>query len=105
MINKWQTNNNQQKKKKKTCKIVNFAVPADHLVKWKWNKKKNEYLDLAQELKKLLNKKVTFIPNVIDAFGTLIKGLIQGLEDLEIKGRVETIQASERVRTITFTFG
>ena len=29
--------------------------------------------------------KVTFIPIVIDALGTVTKGLIQGLEDLEIK--------------------
>ena len=36
--------------------------------------------------------KVTFIPNVISALGTVTKGLIQGLEELEIIGRVETIR-------------
>ena len=36
--------------------------------------------------------KVTVIPPVISALGTVTKGLIKGLEDLEIKGRVETIQ-------------
>ena len=39
-------------KKKRTCKIVDFAVPADHRVKLKENEEKNKYLDLARELKK-----------------------------------------------------
>ena len=34
------------------------------------------------------------IPIVIGAFGTFTKGLVQGLEDLEIRGRVETIQTT-----------
>ena len=36
--------------------------------------------------------KVTIEPNVIGAFGTTTKGLLKGLEDLEVGGRVETIQ-------------
>ena len=36
--------------------------------------------------------KVTIIPIVIGAFGTVTKGLQKGLEDLEVGGRVETIQ-------------
>ena len=36
--------------------------------------------------------KVTVIPIVIGALGTVTLGLAQGLEDLEIRGRVETIQ-------------
>ena len=40
-----------QKKKKKTCKIVDFAVPADHRIKLKECEKKDKYLDLARELK------------------------------------------------------
>ena len=36
--------------------------------------------------------KVTFIPIVTGDLDTLTKELIQGLEDLEIRGRVETIQ-------------
>ena len=39
-------------KKKRTCWIVDFDVPADHRVKWKENKNKDKYLDLARELKK-----------------------------------------------------
>ena len=53
---------------------------------------KNKYLDLARELKKLWNTQVTIIPIVIGAFGTITKELLKGLEDLEVSGRVETIQ-------------
>ena len=35
--------------------------------------------------------KVTIIPIVIGALGTVNKGLLKGLEDLEVGGRVETI--------------
>ena len=35
--------------------------------------------------------KVMIIPIVIGALGTFTEGLIQGLEEWEIKGQVETI--------------
>ena len=56
---------------KRTCKIVDFAVPADHRIKLKECEMKDKYLDLARELKKLWNAKVTIIP--IGAFGTITK--------------------------------
>ena len=40
-------------KKKRISKIVDFAVPADHRIKLKESEKKDKYLDLARELKKL----------------------------------------------------
>ena len=55
---------------------MDFAVPADHRVKLKENEKKDKYLDLAKELKKLWNMKVTVIPIVIGALGTVTKGLV-----------------------------
>ena len=82
---------NNQQKKKKIYKIVDFAVPADNRIRLKECEKKDKYLDLARELKKLWNVKVTIIPIVIGAFGTVTKGLLKGLEDLEVGGRVETI--------------
>ena len=86
-------------KKKRTCKIVDFAVPADHRIKLKECEKKNKYLDLTTELeKKLWNMQVTIIPIVIGAFGTVTKGLLKGLEDLEVGGRVETIQTTALLR-------
>ena len=74
---------------------------------WPHNKIERErkegitYLDLARELKKLANMKMMIIPIVIGAFGTVTKGLIQGLEDLEIRGRVETIQ-TRSARILSF---
>ena len=80
--------------KKRICKIVNFAIPADHRINLTKSEKKYKYLDLARELKKLWNKKVTIVPIVIGALGTITKGLLKGLEDLEGGGRVETIQTT-----------
>ena len=42
---------------------------------------------------------VTIIPIVIDTFGTVTKGLLMGLEDLEVGGRVEAIQTTTLLRT------
>ena len=78
-------------KKKRTCKIVDFADPADHRIKLKECEKKDKYIDLARELKKLCNMQMTIIPIVIGAFGTVTKGLQKGLEDLQVGRRVETI--------------
>ena len=63
------------------CKIVNFGFPADHRIKLKENEKKDKYLHLARELKKLWNMKVTIVTIVIGVFGTIAKGLLKGLED------------------------
>ena len=57
------------------------------IIKLKECGKKDKYLDLARELKKLWNTQVTIIPIVIGAFGTVTKGLLKGLEDLEVGGR------------------
>ena len=89
----------KKKKKKRICKIVDFAVPADHRIDLKECEMKDKYLDLARNLKKLGNMKVTIVPIVIGAFVTITKGLLKGLEDLEVGGRVETIQMTALLRT------
>ena len=70
---------------------MDFAIPADHRVKLKECEKKAKYLDLARELKKLWNMKVELIP--------IAFGLVQGLEDFEIKGRVEPIQTTTLLKS------
>ena len=87
-------------KKKRTCKIVDFVVSVDHWIKLKECEKKNEYLDLTKDLKKLWNIKVTIIPIVICAFGTVTKGLLKGLEDLEVGSRVEIIPTTGLLTTV-----
>ena len=57
------------------------------------------YLDIAKGLKQLWNMKMTITPIVIIAFGTVIKGLVQGLKDLRIRGRVETLQTTALLRS------
>ena len=42
---------------------------------------------------------VTIIPIVIGSFGTVTIGLLKGLEDLKVGGRVEIIQTTALLRT------
>ena len=70
--------------------------PQEKLV---WRTQKD--CDLARELKNLWNMKVTIIPIVIGAFGTVTKWLLKGLEDLEVGGRVETIQTTALLKKIS----
>ena len=79
---------------------MKFAVPAVHRIKLKICEKKDKYLDLARGLKKLWNMQVTIILIVIGAYGTVTKGLLKGLEDLEVGGRVKTTQTTILLRTV-----
>ena len=99
MLKKKTGPHNNQQKNKRICKIVDFAVPVDQRINLKESEKKDKYLDLARELKKLWNMKVTIVPIVVGALGTIIRGLLKGLEDLEVGGRVETIQTTALLRT------
>ena len=49
---------------------MDFAGPADNRVKLKECEKRDKYLDITKELKKLWNMKVTIIPIVIGALGS-----------------------------------
>ena len=51
-------------------------------------------MDLARELKKLWDLKVTIVPILIGNFGTVTKGLLKGLAEFEVGGREETIQTT-----------
>ena len=81
------------------CRIVEFGIPADHRVKLKESEKKDKYVDLAREPKKPMEQKVTVILIVIGSLSTVTKSLVQRLEDLEIGGRVETIQTTALLRS------
>ena len=87
------------KKKKENLQNCRLYCPGGPQINMKESEKKDKYLDLARKLKKLWNMKVTIVPIVIGAFGTITKGLLKGLEDLEIGGRVETIQMTALLRT------
>ena len=61
-----------------------IIVQADHRIKLKECEKKDKYLDLARELKKLWNMKVTIITIVIGALVTVTKRLRKGLADWKL---------------------
>ena len=74
--------------KKRTCQIVDF----DNRVKFEEREKRDKYRDFGSELENLWNIKVTVISIVMGALGTIPNGLVQGLEYLEIREQVATIQ-------------
>ena len=49
--------------------------------------------------------KVPIIPIVIGAFDIVNKGLLKGLEDLEIRGRLATIKTTTLLRTVRILRG
>ena len=67
--------------------MVDFSVLDDLRIKLKESEKKDKYLDIAKKLNKnLWNMKMTIILIAIGAFGTVTKGLLKRLEDLEVGG-------------------
>ena len=92
IINNKKKKKKKKEKKKRTCRIVDFVVPADKRVKLKESEKRVKFIDLARELKQLWN-------NVTGVVDTVTKRLVQGLEDLEIRGRVKTIQIRVLLRS------
>ena len=80
---------------------MDFALPADHSVKLKENEKKDKCLNFVMELKNLGKLKITVVPIVIGTLAWVTKELIQGLEDLEIRTRVDTIQTKTFMRSAT----
>ena len=82
----------RKEKKKRTCCLVDFAVSADHKVKIKESKKRDEYLDLDRVLKKkLLSMRMILIP-IFEK--TIPRSFERGMEELEIRGQIETIQTT-----------
>ena len=88
--------------RQKTENLLNCgpAILADHRVKLKEGETRDKNLDLARELKKLCNMKVTVIPIVINMLGTVTKRLVKRLEKLEIRTQVETIQTIALLRRV-----
>ena len=59
----------------------------------------DKYWDLARELKiKLWNMKLMVVSVVVSALGTVTRSLKKRLGELEIKGKIETIQTTALLR-------
>ena len=66
---------------------MDFAVWEDHQVKLKEHEKEISTKILQENWKNYCDMKVTLIPIVIGALGTVTKELLKRQEDLEIKGQ------------------
>ena len=104
--NKWYMHNPASVLENDMHKLLwDFDIQTNHVISARRpdfiviKKKKLQNWGLAKELKKLWNMKVIVIPIMIGAFGTVTKGLLKGLEDLEIRRRVATIQTTVLFRT------
>ena len=91
-------NQQQQQQKRELAKLW-ILLSQLTTVKLKESEKKDKYIDLTGEMKKLWNMKVTVIPIDIGAPGTVTKDLVKGLEELQIRGWVETIQTAALLRS------
>ena len=89
----------QQQKIKENLQNCGLRCPGWTQNKIERSEKKDMSLDLVRELKKLWAMKVTVIPIVIGALGSVTKGLVKGCEDLEIRRRVEIIQTAALLRS------
>ena len=95
----WDTNGRKTKlnlnyQDKTTCYLADFAVAADHREQRERSERLEKFLDLAKESKKLWNMKVMVILIVAGTLGMLKKRL----EELEIRGRIKTIQITALIR-------
>ena len=81
-------------KEKKTCKIIDFAVPADYRLCQKEREKIEKYQDLKRELQTLWDLKVSIVPIVIGALGTIPKTLKQRLKELGVNIKPDQFQTS-----------
>ena len=77
---------------KNLCQIIDFACAYDRRVDTKELEKKKHYQDLAQELKKIWNKKVKVIPLVIGTLGTTLRKLRKWLKELGIETQTTELQ-------------
>ena len=96
---KWKKNKEKRTKKKKLAKLLTLLPRLT--TEWNWNnvKRRISTSTLLENWKKLWNMKVTIVPIVIGAFGTVTKGLLKDLEDLKAGGRVEIIQTTALLKT------
>ena len=79
--------------------IVDFDALVDPTVKiLKKSDQRDNYLDLARELRKLWNMRMMVIPVMIGALGTVFKCSERGLEVLEIGRQIETILTTALLR-------
>ena len=78
--------------KKRMCQLVDFTIHADLRITMKEREKMDKYWDLARELKKQWNMKMMVLSIVISALRIELKALEKRLGELEVRGRIKSIQ-------------
>ena len=78
IVNKKKKKKKKRRKteKKRTCRLVDFAVLADHRMKLNEKEWRNKDLNLDRVVRKLWNMKVTVIPIITGTLGAFPKGLV-----------------------------
>ena len=80
--------------------IMIWILPFQLTTEWKTEKaKRDKHLNLARELRKLLNMRVTLLPIVIGTLGMTHKGLEREQELFEIRRWLESIQTTALLRS------
>ena len=84
-------------KRRKTA--TSWILLADNRRQVKEDEKPDKYLDFARKLKKVCNTTATKIPIVVRVLETGRKNLERELDELEIRGRFETIETAGLLRS------
>ena len=66
-------------------KIIDIAVPWDANIESKYREKIDHYKDLAIELSRVWQKRVTIIPIIVGSLGCVKSNLDKALKDLSIE--------------------
>ena len=82
-------------KEKKECQLIDIACPGDIRVESKETQKIETYIDLGIELKRLWKlKKISIIPVVIGALGTIPKRLEKFMKEIGTEVKIGLLQKS-----------
>ena len=78
---------------------MDFAVLANHRIELNENEITDKYLNLAKELKKTMEHEDDGDTYCNWCTRKILKGLVKGLENLEIRGQIETIQTTAMIKS------
>ena len=81
-------------KTNKKAQIGDFAVPTDHWIHISQQRKTENSQDLKRELQKLWNSKISIVPIVVGAFGTIPKSLKKHLNELNVEVNISQMQTT-----------
>ena len=86
-------------KKSRSCLLIDVAIPNDHNIKEKEEKKIKKYTDLRLEVSKIWNCSSKVIPVIVGALGLVTKNLEKYLKSLEVDCKISVIQKSALLGT------